>query len=145
MSNRRKSRECAVQILYQMDSQEKNQNPESITSAIDHFFIHFESKPDIYNLTSQLVLGTLKHLEAIDALISKHSPNWKINRMATVDRNIARLAAYELLHLPEVPTSVILDEAIEIAKRFGTERSSQFINGLLDPIAHEIRQVKTSQ
>jgi len=82
----------------------------------------------------RLVEGTLAHRDALDALISKQADNWRLARMPVVDRNILRLALFELLHEPETPHPVVIDEALEIAKRFSTPRSSQFINGVLDGV-----------
>ena len=79
-----------------------------------------------------LVEGTDRHREEIDALIRSQADNWRLERMPVVDRNILRLAIFEMLHEPEVPKLVVLDEAIELAKRYGSDQSSRFINGLLD-------------
>jgi len=82
----------------------------------------------------RLVEGTLAHRDSLDALISKQADNWRLARMPVVDRNILRLALFELLHEPDTPHPVVIDEALEIAKRFSTPRSSQFINGILDGV-----------
>jgi N utilization substance protein B len=79
-----------------------------------------------------LVEGTLAHREAIDELIRGQADNWRLERMPAVDRNILRLAVFELLHQDDVPKLVVLDEAIELAKMYGSEQSSRFVNGLLD-------------
>jgi N utilization substance protein B len=82
----------------------------------------------------RLVAGTLAHREDLDRMISKQAAHWRITRMPVVDRNILRLALFELLHEPETPHPVVIDEALEIAKRYSTPRSSQFINGILDGV-----------
>ncbi len=82
----------------------------------------------------RLVEGTLDNLSAIDALIRRHAENWRLERMPAIDRNILRLAIYEMLHEAEVPRVVIVDEAIELAKKFGAENSGRFVNGLLDGV-----------
>jgi len=82
----------------------------------------------------RLVTGTLAHRDDLDAIISKQADNWRLSRMPVVDRNILRLALFELLHDPDTPHPVVIDEALEIAKRFSTPRSSQFINGILDGV-----------
>ncbi len=82
----------------------------------------------------QLVEGTVGNLEAIDAVIRRHAENWRLERMPAIDRNILRLAVYEMLHETKVPKVVIVDEAIELAKKFGAESSSSFVNGLLDGV-----------
>lgn len=84
--------------------------------------------------TARLVAGTLEHREELDALISRQADHWRLMRMPIVDRNILRMALFELLHEPETPRPVVIDEALEIAKRFSTPRSSQFINGILDGV-----------
>lgn len=85
-----------------------------------------------YDYGKTLVEGTLSHLEEIDRLIREQTEHWRLERMPVVDRNILRLAVYEFLYEPDVPKLVVLDEAIELAKRFGSEQSGRFVNGLLD-------------
>lgn len=82
----------------------------------------------------RLVEGTMEHLAAIDVLIRRHAENWRLERMPAIDRNILRLAIYEMLYEPQVPKVVIVDEAIELAKKFGAENSGRFVNGLLDGV-----------
>jgi N utilization substance protein B len=86
------------------------------------------------SFTKRLVSGTLEHRDALDAIISHQADHWRLMRMPIVDRNILRMALFELLHEPETPRPVVIDEALEIAKRFSTPRSSQFINGILDGV-----------
>jgi N utilization substance protein B len=88
----------------------------------------------LQDFTRHLVAGTLEHRGELDAIISRQADHWRIARMPIVDRNILRLALFELLHEPETPRPVVIDEALEIAKRFSTPRSSQFINGILDGV-----------
>lgn len=87
-----------------------------------------------FEYARRLVTGTLEHGEAIDQLIRQHAENWRLERMPTIDRNILRLAIYEMLHEESVPKVVIVDEAIELAKKFGSENSGRFVNGLLDGV-----------
>ena len=94
---------------------------------------------DVQRYANQLVEGTLQHLTDIDRLISAHADNWNLKRMAVIDRNILRLGAYELLYLDDVPSKVCINEAIELAKRFGDAESGKFVNGILDAI-HKKRQ-----
>ena len=89
---------------------------------------------DIKAFANQLFSGTLEHLAAIDALITSYADNWDLKRMAVIDRNILRLGVFELLHLEDVPPKVCINEAIELAKRFGDAESGKFINGILDAI-----------
>src|SRR4051794_600859 len=123
---RRKAREYALQILFMLDdSSLTEQTSESLPSALTLYFAQFGN--NVQNTLDReyldkIVYGTVKNLTKLDELIEKHSSNWKMTRMTRVDRNILRLAAYELLFLaPELPPSVSLDEAIEMAKRYGSE------------------------
>ena len=135
MGNRRQSREMALQILYQMEM--RDTDPKGVLPL---FQKHEEFVADVREFSIQIVEGTYRNRREIDQIIEKHSANWKLSRMAVVDRNILRLGVYELLYLHEIPTSVALNEAIEVAKRFGTENSSSFINGILDQVAKEVRK-----
>jgi N utilization substance protein B len=137
MGYRRKARELAIQILYQMEM--KGSEPKEV---LDIFWRSNDTPQDVRDFTVSLVDGTFRNRKEIDQLIEKHSLHWKLLRMALVDRNVLRLGAYELLYLHDIPTSVILNEAIEVAKKFGTEDSSSFINGILDNVAKEVRGAK---
>ncbi len=135
MGLRRKAREQALQILYQMEMQGGD-----LKATLNLYWKnHEEAAGPVREFTTQLAEGTLRNLPEIDELIEKHSMHWRVPRMSVIDRNILRLGVYELLYLHDVPTSVTLNEAIEIAKKFGTESSSAFINGILDHIAKEVR------
>jgi N utilization substance protein B len=94
---------------------------------------------DELTFTERIVRGVVQHRDGIDQRITDSSTNWRVQRMALVDRNILRIAVYELVYLPEIPPRVILNEAIEIAKRYGTADSGAFINGILDRIANQVR------
>ena len=137
MGDRRKAREIALQILYEVEV--KGEEPKSILahSSKDK---EKEVAPMTQEFATQLVEGTYRNRKEIDQLIEKHSLHWKLNRMASIDRNILRLSVYELLYLHDVPSSVVLNEAIEIAKKFGTEGSGSFINGILDKVSKEVRK-----
>ena len=91
-----------------------------------------EERANIFGRAKDLVRGTADNLEEVDALIASQADNWRLERMAPVDRNILRLAVYEFLYETDVPKLVVIDEAIELAKRYGSENSSSFVNGLLD-------------
>ncbi len=95
--------------------------------------------PETREAAERLAHGAFRDREAIDEAIKGASQNWRLERLAAVDRNLLRLAAYELMHEPRVPTAVVIDEAVEIAKRFGGEKSSGFVNGVLDALAREVR------
>lgn len=135
---RRKAREYALQILYAVDL-----NPAPTGDFLKVFWEMNETKPEIEEYASLLVKGTLAIQEKIDSLISAHSSHWKIDRMPATDRNILRIGTYELLEEQTVPPKAVINEAIEIAKKFGTTDSATFINGVLDSIHQELQ--KTSQ
>jgi len=126
---RRKARELALQMLYENDvagtaAGEMFERSEDLRKA----------PAALRDFTERLVRGTLAHRESLDAIISRQADHWRLTRMPVVDRNILRLALFELLHEPSTPRPVIIDEALEIAKRFSTPKSSQFINGILDGV-----------
>ena len=137
MGHRRKGREIALQMLYEMEI--KGTEPRAI---LDLYWKGQgeEATEEIRRFATDLLEGAYRNRKEIDEIIEKHSLHWLLARMAVVDRNILRLAVYELLYLHDIPTSVVLNEAIEIAKKFGTEDSSAFINGILDKVAKEIRK-----
>ncbi|PKR86028.1 transcription antitermination factor NusB [Heyndrickxia camelliae] len=125
MMKRRTAREKALQALFQIDMNEAS--PEDAMNNI------LQGAPvDPY--LSELVHGTSKNLKEIDEIISNHLENWSVNRLAKVELNILRLAVYELNYVSDVPANVVINEALEISKRFGDEKSSKFINGVLAKI-----------
>jgi N utilization substance protein B len=131
MRNRTKSREYALQMLYQMDIRHAT-DPRQIAEG---FWQGNEpTTQDIKIFANELFTGTMQHLQEIDTLIGQHADNWELGRMAVIDRNILRLGVFELRHVAEVPSKVCINEAIELAKRFGDEDSGKFINGILDAI-----------
>ena len=119
----------ALQVLYQVDI--RRAEPRDLLAE---FCMAHPSPEEVRTFATQLVLGTIEHLPTIDALITRHADNWELKRMAVVDRNILRLGTFELLHLTDVPPMVSINEAIELAKRFGDVESAKFINGVLDAI-----------
>jgi len=128
---RRKSREIAIQILYTLEINESDMD-EAVTTFCDMYH------PDgqFLDFATQLLRGVFQHQREIDHIIRKISNHWSLNRMALVDRSIIRTAIYELLHCPDIPAKVTIDEAVEIAKKFSSNKSSAFINGILDKVAH---------
>ncbi|HJW13211.1 MAG TPA: transcription antitermination factor NusB [Thermoanaerobaculia bacterium] len=129
MGARRKARELALQMLFENDV--------SGTRADEMFHRSADLKKApaaLRDFTERLVSGTLAHRDDLDAIITRQADHWRLSRMPIVDRNILRLALFELLHEPATPRPVVIDEALEIAKRFSTPRSSQFINGILDGV-----------
>jgi N utilization substance protein B len=97
-----------------------------------------EESADVADFARRLVMGTVEHVERIDELIRRHAEHWRLDRMATVDRNLLRLAVQEFLHSKDIPKTVVINEAIEIARRFSSQESPQFINGVLDSIKKEL-------
>ncbi|MEW5851952.1 MAG: transcription antitermination factor NusB [Myxococcota bacterium] len=134
----RQEREIAIQILYQLEDP-NGALPTLPDAGIEAFFQNFEHEQAARDEATALVRGVCHRSGELDTLIEKHSTRWRINRMAKVDRNVLRLAAYELVVRAEVPVRVVLNEAVELGKRFGSENSSAFINGVLDPVAKEVR------
>ncbi len=146
MGSRRRAREVALQILYQLDVQEQLGDEQ----AIALFWRNFAASPEAADaalaadlteaqpFAEKLVRGVREHLAAIDAQIQSASKNWRLERMARVDRNLLRLALYELKYAEDVPAKVAINEAIEIAKRYGTNESSAFVNGILDRCREEL-------
>lgn len=130
MGMRRKGRELALQALYQIDV--SGDDPKA---ALRVFLEHCDAPPDARAFGEDLVGGVLDARSRIDELIAASSENWRLGRLSHVDRNILRVATYELLCRRDVPASVAIDEAIEIAKRFGSDESATFVNGVLDHIA----------
>ena len=137
MGNRRKARECALQILYSLEFTQVDET--ALDAWVDAYWSVFtdtsQGAPDIKDYMTRLVHGVHGNFQELDTLIQSASTNWKLERMAMVDRNILRLAAFELMQLSDIPPKVSLNEAIEIGKRFGTEDSGSFINGILDKIS----------
>jgi transcription antitermination protein NusB len=137
MGDRRKSREYALQMLFQWDI-----THDPIERIIVTFWESVETmeSPEVMEFANALATGTILKVEKIDALLQRHAENWRLDRMAGVDRNLLRLATYEFLDDAEIPKAVIINEAIEIARRFSTQESPQFINGILDSIRKEVEQ-----
>ena len=129
MGQRRRARECALQMLYQID-----QTGNGSEEVFRQFWLDQPAADEIRAFTERLVLGVIDRRGSTDALIGGAADNWRIERMAVVDRNILRLAVFEMLHLADAPPAVVIDEAIEIAKKFGSADSGTFINGILDAI-----------
>jgi transcription antitermination protein NusB len=126
---RRKSRELALQLLYQNDL--AGTPPEEMFRRTEEFL---EARPDVQEYASRLVEGTLARRDELDARLSERSEHWRLGRMAAVDRNLLRLALYELIFEEDTPDAVVIDEAVEIAKKFSTPSSGPFVNGILDAI-----------
>jgi len=132
MKNRRKARELALQVLYQMDIRKV-----SAEEVLEIVFSRYRFKLGIKKFSERLIRGTAQFILLIDSLIEKYAKNWTLERMTIVDRNILRLAIYELLFLKDIPSVVSINEAVEIAKRYGIEDSGKFVNGILDKVHKE--------
>lgn len=133
MSPRRKAREAALQMLYQLDAGEHD--APAIISQFWNGLSAAKFGDDTREFADMLVLGFREHRDQVDETIRSASTHWRLERMARVDRNVIRMAVYELLHCEDIPRRVSINEAIEVAKRFGDEGSSAFVNGILDRIA----------
>ena len=133
MTKRRKSREFALQVLYQLNITKQDPN-----KTLAQFQDHFSGTEARDDFMERLVLGVLEHCQEIDQLIEKYSENWRLDRMNIIDRAILRMATFELLFCEEIPPKATLNEAIELGKRFGSEDSGSFINGILDRIQNEV-------
>jgi N utilization substance protein B len=128
---RTKARERALQALYQIDVASTD-----LDEALSRFWRSFEPvEREVREMAEALVRGVAQHRREIDDAIETVSTNWRLDRMAKVDRNVLRLAAHELLHRPDVPVKVAINEAIELGKKYGSESSGAFVNGVLDKMA----------
>jgi N utilization substance protein B len=127
---RRRAREIALQVLYQ---REFNQAEE----ALGLFWNNFEALKGAMDFSGRIIRGVEQHREDLDRIIERYSSHWKIGRMAHVDRNILRIAVYELLYCDDIPPKVAINEAIDIGKKYGSEDSGAFINGVLDKVKSE--------
>jgi transcription antitermination protein NusB len=158
MGKRREARERAVQFLFQHDLSPV----ENLPAALEHFWesqraaaiaeekaaatwgqpveVPAPSSEDlaIREFADPLIRGTLEHRDEADAVIKKHAINWELHRIAAVDRNILRLAIYEMLHRDDIPPVVSINEAVDIAKKFSTQDSGKFVNGILDKVKGEL-------
>ncbi len=131
MGDRRKSRELALQALFALDLSKTDSGPQ-MDDFLEQHGEDLSEPPRLFFQT--LVEGVLENREKIDTLLDQWAKNWKISRMPAVDRNIMRIAVFEMLNLPDIPSSVSINEAVEIGKKFGTRDSGPFINGVLDRI-----------
>ena len=127
-ADRTMARERALELLYEADA--KALPVLEVVAALP-------VEPDAYAV--DVVSGVSEHASAIDALLSRLAPDWPLDRMATVDRAVLRLSTYELMQRPDVPTAVVLDEAVELAKRYSTDEAGKFVNGVLAAAARELR------
>ncbi|MBK6312738.1 MAG: transcription antitermination factor NusB [Blastocatellia bacterium] len=141
MGARRKARICALQMLFQYDIAQQ-----PIEELLRTYWSELggDCTDDVRDFASRLVAGAVDELEPIDERIRERAENWRISRMAVVDRNILRLAVYEFLHEGDTPKTVVINEALEIARRFSTYEATQFINGILDAIKRDLETSVTA-
>ncbi len=133
MGLRRVARECALQMLYEYDV-----GKQSSDEVLRTFWQMNEHPPKVREFADQLFQGTIQKVKEIDKVIQQHTKNWRLSRMAVVDRNVLRLAVFEFLSGSRTPETVVINEALEIAKRFSTNESAQFVNGILDSIKNDL-------
>lgn len=129
MRRRTKAREEALKILYSIDI-----NKVGCKELLNTFWEGKVTEKEVIDFAVRLVSGTMENLNVIDGLITKYTDNWQLKRMAIVDRNILRIGAFELLFCTETPPNVIINEAVELAKKYGDVDSGKFVNGILDKI-----------
>lgn len=136
MGDRRRSRELALQALFFLDMNSSGDGQADVAA----FCLENEAKltPTIQPFFMELVQGVMGNLDKVDPLLETYSRNWKVSRMPVVDRNIMRIAAFELLERPDIPPSVTINEAVDIAKKYSTRESGPFVNGILDRIREAI-------
>lgn len=132
MRKRTKARELALQVLFQIDI--TAEQPEKV---LEVFWQNQVSpvEPEVKDFAQQIIFGTVEHLKQLDELVAKYALNWMIKRMAVIDRNILRMASFEILYLADVPVKVSINEAVDLAKKFGDLDSGKFVNGILDKLA----------
>jgi len=137
---RRKARELALKMLYQIEL-----NEEDTEAALRRYCEIFPYQSDVVDYARFLLVGVTKHQTRVDDYIEKASEHWKLSRLTYVDKNILRIGTYEMLFSPDVPPKVAIDEAIEMGKKFGSEDSKDFINGILDRILREQYQKRAGK
>lgn len=129
MRNRSKAREWALKNLYQIDI-----NKDYSSIDFESFYSYHNIDAQIKEFSCKIVKGVIENLYNIDEIITDYAKNWAIKRMAVIDRNILRMAIFELVFMKNIPSKVSINEAIELAKKYGNENSSKFINGILDKV-----------
>ena len=139
MGIRRRSRELAMQALFYMDIHQ-NASQELLERFCEYFAAPEKARPFFL----KLVNGVLTTRTEIDALIERYSENWQLSRMSLVDRNVIRIAVYEMLYCSDIPPKVSINEAVDVGKKFGTEESGAFINGIIDRIRIELEKKEIS-
>jgi N utilization substance protein B len=140
MGTRRQAREWGIQLLFQLDL-----NPGEIDTVFARFWTDKTVDPVMRDFTEQLVRGVRTNLAQIDATIERYAENWHIDRMAAVDRNVMRMALYEMLFCKDIPPVVSINEAVDIAKYFSSNESGRFVNGILDRVRKDLTRPARSK
>jgi N utilization substance protein B len=139
---RRRSREAALQVLYAVDLSARGGGGAAARAFAEEAFenaaAHFELPPAAREFARELVDGVATNRDELDPCIARNATHWRLDRMAAVDRNVLRLGAYELLYT-STPAAVVIDEAVGLARRFSSDESPRFVNGVLDALAREVR------
>jgi transcription antitermination protein NusB len=135
---RHKAREVALQVLYEIDA--VGHKPEN---ALQQILTRVEVSPDVAQFSQELVIGTINNLAQLDQNIKDFAPAWPIDQISIIDRNILRLAIFEILHDNKIPVKVAINEAVELAKTFGSNNSSRFINGVLGSVSNLVSNKKS--
>ena len=129
MRKRTLARECALKILYRVEI-----SRESFESSMEDFWTREDNNKEVKDFANSLAKGTLENCSKIDEIISRYADNWEIKRMAVIDKNILRMGTFELLYVDDIPYKVSINEAIDLAKKYGDIDSGKFVNGILDKI-----------
>ena len=130
MGARRKAREIALQMLYQMEV-----NPGELEAALELFWKGISASQAVKEFVNRIVTGVNAKQEEIDQLLAKHSEHWRLDRMDMVDKSILRMGVFEIMFCDDIPVKVAMNEAVDLGKKFGAEESGAFINGILDKIS----------
>ena len=138
MSARSRAREIALQILFQYEWNSRYSIDQAVQEYVNGLAVHDDhAAPDnayTMDFARRCISGVMDHKSDIDVILARHARKWSIDRMAGVDRNILRLGIYELVYAPDIPARVAVNEAVELAKRFGADDSGAFVNGILDSV-----------
>ncbi len=129
MRKRTLARECALKILYRIEIAK-----DSAEASMEDFWSRESVAEDVKDFANSLIKGTCENLSKIDSIISEHAANWKIKRIAVIDKNVLRLGIFELLYMDDIPVKVSINEAIDLAKKYGDVDSGKFVNGILDNV-----------
>lgn len=138
MGKRRLARELTLQFLYQTDALKGFDSGNSVDESINRFWSgrNRNEDHDTISFMERLSRGVVENVQGIDGIITRYSTHWRLSRMPNIDRNILRMAIYEIAYLRNIPPAVTINEAVEIAKKYGSEESSGFINGILDRVSN---------